>query len=77
MPPRWSRFGARTPGLNGYMVGTIPLDMGRRPLCPPVNGIENEQMKLIVAKWFRDNPLNNAARVSVVIALAQVFPCRR
>ena len=61
------------------MVGTIPLDMGRCPLCPPVNGIENEQMKLIVAKWFRDNPgeLNNAARVSVVIALAQAFPCRR
>lgn len=65
--------------VDGYLVGTIPLDMSRRPLCPPAQGIQNEQMMLIVAKWLRDNPgeLNNDARVSAVLALAKAFPCRR
>ena len=62
--------------IDGYQVGTIRLDATQRPLCPPADGIVNEQMKLIVEKWLRDHPgdLHLPARVLVVIALAQGVP---
>ena len=51
---------------------------GSRLICQPGQGIQTEQAVLIVAKWLRDHPaqLNDEARGSVAIALAQAFPCR-
>lgn len=65
--------------LDGYQVRTMEAGVGRQALCPPTSGIENEQTKLIVEKWLRDHPgdLGEVARVPVVVALAQAFPCRR
>jgi len=36
-------------------------------------------MQLIVQKWLRDHPneLDQPARMSVLVALAQAFPCHR
>ena len=65
--------------IDGYQIRSFEADRGLQALCPPAAGIENEQMKLIVEKWLRDHPgnLGESARMPVVLALAQAFPCRR
>jgi hypothetical protein len=65
--------------IDGYQLRSREAERGRQALCPPAEGIENEQMQLIVQKWLRDHPgdLGESARVSVMAALAQAFPCRR
>jgi hypothetical protein len=57
------------------VAGALPRV--HRLFCPPAQGVMNEQLLLVVTKWLREHPdqLHYEARSSVVIALAQAFPC--
>lgn len=51
---------------------------GAKPLfCLPATGISVDQAMRVFVKWAQANPakLHTTARISVVIALGQAFPC--
>ena len=68
----------------GYVQGIldgVQLIFGLQPeskfFCPPESGISNDQGLRIVIKWLENNPekLHESARMAVLIAYAQAFPC--
>lgn len=65
--------------LDGVMdTHSIMTSAGRAPLfCSPVQGISLDQAMKIFLKWAERNPeqLHESARVSVILAFAEAFPC--
>jgi len=69
----------------GYVSGIMDLNQvvlavrGRSMalFCTPERGVENAQLIRIVLKRLVDNPadLHQPARLNVVLALRQAFPC--
>lgn len=68
----------------GYVSGVLDavriapqINQGRPLICPPENGITNEQAVRVVVKYLRANPelLHETARIHVMIALGNAFPC--
>lgn len=67
-----------------YLSGAIDMhvlmaDTGliRHLFCLPRSGISNDQALRVFVKWAREHPheLHKSARVSIVIALSEAFPC--
>jgi hypothetical protein len=52
---------------------------GRAQFCLPEKGISNEQAIKVFLKWADDNPaeLHKSARISVLRALREAFPCSK
>ncbi len=67
----------------GYLGGFNDLNAlykhmtGASLFCPPLTGVSNDQLRLIFIKWARSHPeeLHKTARVSVLFALREAFPC--
>ena len=61
---------------HALVLAQLPATWPR--FCLPGEGVQIEQVMLIVTKWLRDNPskLHESARSSIYIALAKAFPCR-
>ena len=59
------------------IISPFVLLSGQRAFCLPEEGLENEQIRLVVTKWLRENPqeLHTSARVSIFVALKRAFPC--
>jgi len=68
--------------LGGFLDSlsmTAPLiTPGRKIVCPPKEGIRSPHAARILVKYLRENPeeLHKSGRVSLLIALVKVFPCR-
>jgi hypothetical protein len=69
----------------GYFVGAIDAWAMAKGIakqdffCPPREGISAEQAKLIFEKWINARPaeLHESARLHVLLAMKDAFPCRR
>jgi hypothetical protein len=63
-------------GLNDTAVLYSSL-LGKGLYCPPEQGIQVEQIAMVVHKYLKDNPkdLHQTARVSLIVALKDAFPC--
>jgi len=68
----------------GYVSGfldAIPVAItttrARPNICPPEQGITNDQAVRLVVKYLRANPdkLHESGRMSLYIVLAKTFPC--
>ena len=69
----------------GYLDGMLDFQSViavRHPLarlfCSPAGGISLGEARRVFVEWAQDHPaqLRESARVSVVIALSQAFPCK-
>jgi hypothetical protein len=69
----------------GYVQGfvdavsvTQTLVRSGRSLCFPQQGVSNDQAIRVFVKYLRENPqvLHESGRTSLVISLAQTFPCK-
>lgn len=69
----------------GYIDGMLEMHSvavglaGAKPFfCVPKDGISIDQAKRVFIKWVERNPnqMHESARVSVVVALAEAFPCK-
>lgn len=47
-------------------------------ICLPSEGVSNEQLARVMAKWLKDHPedLHKSVRIEVLNALSHVFPCK-
>ncbi len=69
----------------GYIDGIVDSNammqgfLGVQLFCPPPGGISLDQAMRIFLKWANDHPeqLHESARISVMLSLAQAFPCAR
>ena len=67
--------------LQGMLDG-VQLVFGLTPeskfFCPPVSGMSADQQLRIVIKYLENNPetLHQSARVLVLSAYTQAFPCK-
>jgi hypothetical protein len=70
----------------GYVSGMLDMhalmvapQVGRAAsqFCLPADGISNDQAIKVFLKWAREHPeeLHKSARVSLLIALKDAFPC--
>lgn len=69
----------------GYLSGFIDsiqistaIQNPKKPFfCAPPNGVENDQLARITVKWLKNHPenLHKTARVEVLFALTDAFPC--
>jgi hypothetical protein len=57
--------------VQRYLPPTAPR------FCLPKEGLETEQVMLIVTKYLREKPseLHQSARTSIFLALGKAFPC--
>ena len=71
----WTGFLA---GFNEANIITH-YETQRPPYCPPAEGIQNEQLIRIVYKYLRGHPkdLHQSARLCVLLALRNAFPCKK
>ena len=60
-------------------AGVYPGAGRSQIFCPPPGGISLDQAMRIFLKWANDHPeqLHESARISVMLSLAQAFPCAR
>ena len=67
-----------------YLAGVLDVvtlfgnaGMSMRNLCLPANGITNDQAVEIYRQWAESHPerLRDAARVTVIFAMTEAFPC--
>jgi hypothetical protein len=68
--------------IHGLVDGiTMGVASGKFPraYCPPESGISTEQARLIVEKFFRNNPeqLHVDAGLVAGLAIIQAFPCAK
>lgn len=70
---------------SGYLSGILDglqLMFGIKPetqfFCPPESGIRGDQQVRIVIKYLESKPenLHKSARMSVVLAYMEAFPCK-
>ena len=69
----------------GYIDGIVDSNammqgfLGVQLFCPSPGGISLDQAMRIFLKWANDHPeqLHESARISVMLSLAQAFPCAR
>jgi hypothetical protein len=66
--------------LSGFMDGVeinATATKGRKSFCLPKEGISNDQARRILVKWLEARPkfLHESARVHVLLALKDAFPC--
>ena len=69
----------------GYLSGFTDLNSVIKqmtkwsPFCLPAQGVSRDQVRLVFVKWAKDHPsaLHESARVSVMLALDEAFPCAR
>jgi hypothetical protein len=59
------------------LMSDARLGGGRSQYCIPETGISNEQAMKVFLKWADDHPeqLHKSARISVLIAFREAFPC--
>ncbi len=67
--------------VSGFMDSlsiSAKVNPGRQPACLPAQGITNDQAIRIFVKYLRENPgqLHESGRMSFMVSLAKVFPCR-
>lgn len=69
---------------SGYVTGVLDsaqvifsVHPGTRFFCPPADGISGDQQVRLVVAWLEAHPvdLHSSARVSVLRAFTDAFPC--
>jgi hypothetical protein len=64
--------------LDMHALMSDPRVAGGKPqFCLPKSGISNDQAIKVFLKWSREHPeqLHKSARISLLIALREAFPC--
>lgn len=63
--------------IDGHQITSNILKPEKKFLCLPKDGISNDQAVRIVVKWLNEHPeeLHQTARVAVLVALRNAFPC--
>lgn len=67
-------------GFTDSMQLAVTFNKIKNPLyCFPPDGIENDQLARIVAKWLKNHPenLHQSARMEVLLAFKSSFPCNK
>ena len=66
-------------GFLDAMSVTVSTTNGTKIVCTPERGIVNDQAVRIFVKYLRENPekLHQSGRISLYIALAKAFPCKK
>ncbi len=68
-----------------YLMGVLDaheviagLHPSARMMCPPDNGVSNDQARRIVVKWLANHPeyLHLPSRATSLKAMAEAFPCK-
>ena len=65
--------------LDGLVIGRVAGEQNPPVLCPPKDGIEVDQGRLIIEKYLRDHPerLHEEAGLLAAAAMLDAFPCRK
>jgi hypothetical protein len=67
--------------LSGFFDGSEMQSAltDSRLICWPDDGVSGFQLKQIVVKWLQDHPkdLNQRARIQVMLAFKDAFPCKK
>jgi len=63
--------------IEGFMDGVEMASNRTRDICWP-KGVSVYQAVLVVVKWLKDHPedLHNTARLQIMKALMNAFPCK-